>query len=995
MALVKEKVSIPFATGIDTKTDPKQLTGKLLELENGRFVQAGKIQKRFGTNSFTTDIDGGGSLSNITKIIDRDGEMVCLADRKLYSYSDNKAAWVEIEGEISGQVEQRTVYSSDFSEVSVAYVGDYELILNAVPSDTATDADPSYTIVDRSTGTILKRNIKYGSGSDVRCAQAFATDDKFVITYMRETDFIYFRSIPISTLALGSETTIATNVNTTSGILEEYDVSQLGDDIFITYINTSQEIQVYKFDMDAETSSNYTISSNGGIRYGGAIHLGTSIDSEDRLWITFIDDDVTDNYAVVVLDDTLSEVVAPTISTLPVGTTLDPRQICNTVITDGSTSGTLYVYYVSDDLETNPLDSWSAQTTLTTVAFDEPLSTISTTWTSPTLVASQGGLFHKPYNDGTYRYEPLAYYNRERDADLGGYDSGSTANSFFYLRRSDGIILAQFLRFVASKNEAQYFTKNSTTYDNKRIFSVIKNTNVAEILRASTIVEIDLTNTPDIIEFEDRILISGSVVKEYDGANFRENNFLRAPQIQDVSDTVNGSGFAAGDYTFKAMYLRFDRFGNQIRSDLSQTRTLTIGAASDFSFEIEALTQTDDSTYRETFIVVYISNGTTDYSYTVFSDATNNLVTISNLIPSTNGVIDNDLPYTSGGELANFTPENAEYFVKSKSRVFFNSKTEPNTVYYSKLIGETNVVEFNPNLLFDVIGQGATITALGELDDKIVIFKETGIFIVAGAGPDNTGSSTTGQFTEPTLVSSDTGCIDPKSVVLTANGLMFKSRKGIQLLTRQLQVFYIGAEVEDYNDETINAAIMMDDYNEVRFFTDSRCLVYNYYFQQWSTFTYSGTAAYIFDNVLYFATASAISNENSSSFTDAGAHVALSLTTQWFYLNGLQNLQRIYNMKFLGDYLSAHSFKLSVAYDFESSFTQFVTIDSESEYTTSDVYQFEINFKRQKCETFKLKIEDIQSSGFGEGLSLSNMLLTYGRKRRGQTFENARTFGTE
>jgi len=52
--------------------------------------------------------------------------------------------------------------------------------------------------------------------------------------------------------------------------------------------------------------------------------------------------------------------------------------------------------------------------------------------------------------------------------------------------------------------------------------------------------------------------------------------------------------------------------------------------------------------------------------------------------------------------------------------------------------------------------------------------------------------------TEPSLIPTDTGTINPRSIVLTPMGIMYQSEKGIYLLDRSLQVSYIGADVEAY-----------------------------------------------------------------------------------------------------------------------------------------------------------------------------------------------------
>ena len=49
MALQRQVIPIPFASGEDTKSDPKQIdAGSVIRLENAQFLKAGQIRKRPG-----------------------------------------------------------------------------------------------------------------------------------------------------------------------------------------------------------------------------------------------------------------------------------------------------------------------------------------------------------------------------------------------------------------------------------------------------------------------------------------------------------------------------------------------------------------------------------------------------------------------------------------------------------------------------------------------------------------------------------------------------------------------------------------------------------------------------------------------------------------------------------------------------------------------------------------------------------------------------------
>jgi hypothetical protein len=75
----------------------------------------------------------------------------------------------------------------------------------------------------------------------------------------------------------------------------------------------------------------------------------------------------------------------------------------------------------------------------------------------------------------------------------------------------------------------------------------------------------------------------------------------------------------------------------------------------------------------------------------------------------------------------------------------------------------------------------------------------------------------------------------------------------------------------------------------------------------------------------------------------------------------------------------------------------------EGSYTTAiayggkDVmqYQMRINFKKQKCEAMKIKIETLQGAGqLGQGVNLSQLLFVAGAKGTDWKVKQSRTFKT-
>ena len=265
-------------------------------------------------------------------------------------------------------------------------------------------------------------------------------------------------------------------------------------------------------------------------------------------------------------------------------------------------------------------------------------------------------------------------------------------------------------------------------------------------------------------------------------------------------------------------------------------------------------------------------------------------------------------------------------------------------------------------------------------------------------------------------MTSDVGCVDPNSVVETPQGLMFQSSKGIYLLGRGLNTSYIGAPVEDFNSIQISSATLVPNTNQVRFTgEDSSCLVYDYYYGQWSTFTnHEAQGGLNYENRFTFVKSDGtVYQENINKFTDGSETVKMRLVTAWIKLAGLTGFQRAYKAQILGEFKSDHQLRVRVGYNYNPTFIQETMIDATtllatnkygegSPYGTGDAvyggeypaYFWQIHFKRQKCAAIRLSFEDVQTSDFGEGYSISNLTLEIGSKQGLFKSPDSNSFGT-
>jgi hypothetical protein len=535
---------------------------------------------------------------------------------------------------------------------------------------------------------------------------------------------------------------------------------------------------------------------------------------------------------------------------------------------------------------------------------------------------------------------------------------------------------------------------------------------------SSSLIDFVSLNNFITAQLANELHIVGGILQSYDGSSISETGFNVFPENVTATETALGTGnLPNGTYQYSVVYAWNDNHGQIHRSAPSIPIQIDIVAGpSNTSLTIPTLRI---SKKQNAFIEVYRTEVNSDIFYKVTSSTSftandPTVDTITYVDSKTDAqLVSGELLYTTGGTLENIAPPSSSIVVNWKNRLVVKSSDDSNLLWYSKLRSEGLPVEFSDLLTIQVDPLGGDITALGVLDDKLIIFKDSRIHGQAGDGPNNLGQQS--DFGLPQLITADAGCIDVNSVVETPVGLMFKSKKGIYLLNRGLQASYIGAEVEKYNSSRITAAQLVADANQVRFTTeDNLCLVYDYFFNQWSTFTnHESVGATLYQEKFTFAKSDGrVLQENSSLFTDGMQAVKLKLTTAWMQLANLTGFQRIYKFLLLGEYKSAHRLKVSMGFEFNTNFTEDTLIDAEAvmDLTTYGedspygagtpyggefpLYEWRIFPKRQKCQSFRISIEDIMDSTFGESFSISSLRMEVGIKEGSNKVEVGKSYPT-
>lgn len=344
--------------------------------------------------------------------------------------------------------------------------------------------------------------------------------------------------------------------------------------------------------------------------------------------------------------------------------------------------------------------------------------------------------------------------------------------------------------------------------------------------------------------------------------------------------------------------------------------------------------------------------------------------------------------YTNSNELPNDPPPPIWHAVSSESRVYCIPADNRNLIWYSKQFSPGRTVEWSAGLTISEGLNSGQFMGLAILDSNLIIFKVDQVLYTWGNGPDNTGAN--GAFAPFTRIASDVGCVDPGSITVIPDGVVFKSRRGIELLTRSLQIQYIGSAIEPLANSMgpIASVVTIPNFTETRFIPSTAgnpVLCYDYDGKRWSTFSNMAAvqAASIFGTYWFIsADGSLVNQETPGSYTDNGTPIVMTLETPEIPVGaaGAQGWGRAYRMALLGDFYNDFALTVQFAYDHSTVYTDAVTFSTAIGLINGDkVFQFRTSrLPRQVMQTMRLRIQDSGTSG--QACAISNIALEVGSK---------------
>lgn len=1006
MALSKTPIVINFSSGIETKQDPKQLQiGKLLALENGVFDKAGALVKRNGFENITKLPDA--LQTTITTL----NNNLLATGSNLYAYASDTNQWLN-QGIVQPvQLETRPIVRSATSQQSP----DSAIASSGLMCTTYVDNSIAYyQVSDSSTGQqIVSRQTLPVTATNPR---VFLLDRYFLVTYIATAGGIphlQYVAVPIAkpNAPLAAADISAVVFSLTSG----YDAYVINNIIYFGWRSTVNTVRLTSMSSTLIVSSASTITSHSADLLSMTAEI---TQSQNAIWISFWDN-VSNNGFTARYSSSAGFLVQ----------TLAPTQIINTQvineITSVSQNGLLTVIYENANTYIYSPNAKTDYLSKVTVSSTGVVSSLA-------VILRSVGLASKAFIDTTGVIYVMATYGETNQPTYFLIDS--SGNIYMRLAYSNGIGYepSQVLPSIVSNQGIYYMPYAIKDF----LATVNKGTNLpsgtpSNAIYTQTGINLAIFSINSTGQHSSEIAgalhLTGGQLWEYDQVRPVEHGFHVWPENIAVTTATGSGSIAAGTYYYAFTYEWTDNQGQLHRSAPSiPVSQVTTTASSTNTINVPTLRLTYKLSPNPVRIVGYRWS-VAQQAYYQFTSITSPIIndpTIDSVVitdtKSDLQILGQTLLYTTGGVVENIAAPASVASALFKNRLWLVDAEDRNLLWFSKQVIQNTPVEMSD--LFTVYvaptsgAQGSTgpVEALGAMDDKLIIFKKDAIYYLTGNGPDNTGGNN--DFSEATFITAAVGSANANSIVLTPNGVMFQSDKGIWLLGRDLSTNYIGAPVEAYNSNTVKSALVIPATNQVRFILDNNVtLMYDYYYNQWGTFnnTFAISSTLFNGAHTYLNSYGNVFKETLGSYLDGSEPVLLSFTTGWINIAGVQGYERFYEMLIEGTYYSPFKLNVQLAYDYSPSTAQNLLVLPDN-YSMKAANNFQagasnpwggpINVlearvfpQRQKCESFQITMNEVFDSSFsvapGQGLSLSGLNLLVGIKKGTRTSKASQSFG--
>lgn len=1036
--LSKQAVPINFTQGLDTKTDPKQVSlGKFLSLENSIFTKGGLLQKRNGYGQLESLPD-----TSSTYLTTFNGNLTAVGS-SILAYNESNETWVSRGHTYPLELLTLPLIRNSINQVQCdATIASNGLICTVYSETNSGATDYKYAVANSITGQniVAPTLIPVSSGTVTGSPRVFVLGVYFIVVFTNDiSGTFHLQYIAISTL---NPALVTTNADIASSYVPASTVSWDGivenNNLYVAYNTTAggQSIRIVFLTNNLALSSPVTFTGFSATMM--TLAVDTTIPTSPLIYVSFYSSGSSTGYTLAV-NLALITMFAPV-------QIITAQTILN--LSSAAQNGSVLVF---EEVANNYGYDSSVPTHYIQAVTVSKTGTVG----SPYIVVRSVGLASKAFIiNGTIYF-------------LSAFQS-PFQNTYFLINCTLSVQAAPIVvAKLAYENGGGYLTLGlpsvTVTGDEAQLAYLYKdliealstNNNTQQTTTGGIYSQTGInlvsftigTQNVDTSEIGSNLQLAGGFLWNYDGYLPVENDFFLWPDSVEAVWSATGGAMAAQPdgstntdaYYYQATFEWSDNQGNVYRSAPSIPVAVTTtgsGTAGSVTLNIPYLRLTYKIA-NPLKIVIYrwsVEHQTyfqvTSLTSAQINSTTSDYLTYVDTLADASIVGDNII-YTTGGVIENINGPASNIVTLFDNRLWLVDAEDQNLLWFSKQVIEATPVEMSDLLTVYVApttaAQGSTgpITALAPMDDKLIVFKENAIYYINGTGPDNTGANN--QYSQPVFINSTVGCTNQQSIVFMPQGLMFQSDKGIWLLGRDLSTQYIGAPVEQFNSSQVQSAVNIPATNQVRFTLNTgQTLMYDYYYGQWGTFVnVPAISSCIFEDLHTFLNAEGqVFKETPGEYLDGSTPVLLRFTTSWVQLAGLQGYQRAYWVYLLGTYYSPHKLNMEIAYDYNPSPLQSTLVtpvnqgpnygsDQMPVYgqlspyggggesnsgSPSNIEQGRVFLNKMRCMSFQITLSEVYDPSFGQpagaGLTLSGLNLVIAVKKGWRTQPAATSYGS-
>ncbi len=1006
--MAKTLVQIPFAGGIDERTDPRHvLPGKLTSLRNGVFSRNGSIVKRQGTSLLPSTVTAShalgfasvpAALGEIRKLAAFDSELLASDGSRLYSYDEGGGEWTSKDALPQATAERASVAhgSAFILAPDVAYGNGYLIyVWSEEHIATKGTASVAVTVIHQATGSQVYSDYRLSAIGSALPPRVCVIGTTAIVFWMDAAGVGKVRTLDLTNpVAWTVEQGVLADGLAASTV--HYDISAAGGYLYVAYDRggASPRIKVRLLDPSGlfATLASTTIA-NGTAASSMTLHATAG----ETVWVAWIREAAPN--VIVEAIGLSTATLAPTVATTVVDSVATTGYYDTIGVVRVSPARCVVAWQMLDTVDTSvPIAKWrQVSTSAATVG---PVH-----WTHRLMWGS------RPFvQDG--RTFAMVYYRHS------SFVESTQCTAYLVDLQTDDIttttVTAHPVTTVAPRRastvgiydiRAKLSQAARVDATMVAIPTVVKRSAAGKVAIDGCVFDFADTAAHSSASVGGTLHLSGGVPCAYDFARVFESAFMIIPEAPTVTQTPTGGAVPDGTYGYALVLARYDNAGQICRSAPAYFTVVAAGGPNRIDMDVPqvALMRVQDveCDYEPAcFWELYrtVAGGTTYFKCpdATVTDVASIAGPVANLpwlstVEIRDSTLDaalagQPLLYTTGGVLENRSAPSARLVLAHRGRVWLAGTDDPKTIWYSPqyVLGEGR--GFHEQLTL-TIEDGGGITAIGSMDGNLIVFKRERVYVVAGDGPPLTGGS--GNELNVQRIASDLGCIEPRSVAVMPEGMVFQSTAGIYLLDRSFSVKLLSAPVFTTLLEfpEITSATVHESEFQVRWSCrgsegQGGVLVWDYRVNEWSVFTYPFAPATACSWRGAYTIGSAggiVLTESGASWLDAGAWVSVQIQTSWLKVGGLQGYQRAFTVQLLGERHGSHDVRLETSFDYAA--------DAADAYRWTakkiDAMPLEVlerGIKRPKCTAIQFRITDLPPSdgasiGDGHGASWTGMAL--------------------